>query len=114
LQENVVRVLSQNLSLQLASDKVVRFPWPSADRPTYQVEIDILRFEADTARRARLVARWVLREVATREMLVVRETRLDRPTEGRSVDQSVATLSELLADFSSELAGAVQTMAQRP
>lgn len=114
LQENVVRVLSQNLSLLLSSDQVIRFPWPSTHRPTYQVEIDVLRFEADTSRRARLVARWIMSDVATREALVVRESRLDRLAEGRSADASVASLSGLLEDFSSEIADAVRAMAQRP
>ena len=113
LEQNFVRVLSQNLSLLLASDKVARFPWPSTDRPAYQVEIDVLRFEADTAGTARLVARWVLREVATGQTPGVRESRLDRPAGGRSADESVATLSEVLADFSSEIAAAVRAMAQR-
>ena len=114
LQENVARVLSQNLSLLLVGDQVIRFPWPSTERPTYQVEIDVLRFEADTARRTWLVARWVMSEVATGEALVVRESRLDRPAEGRSAEASVAGLSELLADFSSEIADAVRAMARRP
>jgi uncharacterized lipoprotein YmbA len=114
LEENVSRVLSQNLSLLLADENVTRLPWPSTDRPTYQVEIDVLRFEADTARRTRLVARWVLRQVATRDELVVRESRLDRPAEGSSTEAIVATLSELVADFSSEIADAVRATTQRP
>jgi len=114
LEENVGRVLSQNLSRLLADDEVTRFPWPSTDRPMYQVEIDVQRFEADTARRARLVARWVLSQVATGEALVVRESRLDRPAEGPSTEDSVASLSELLADFSSEIADAVRAMTRRP
>jgi uncharacterized lipoprotein YmbA len=114
LEENFVRVLSQNLSVLLASDKVTRFPWPSTDRPTYQVEVDVLRFEADTTGRVRLVARWVLREVATGETPGVRESRLDRAAGGRSADASVAALSQLLADFSSEVADAVRAMTQRP
>ena len=113
LAENVGRVLSQNLWLLLASDKINRFPWSNTDSPTYQVQIDVLRFESDTARRTRLVARWVLREVATRKTLVVRESRLDRPAAGRSAEHSVAALSELLADFSSEIADTVRAITKR-
>jgi uncharacterized lipoprotein YmbA len=109
LEENFSRVLSQNLYLRLPGERVIRFPWPSTERPTYQVEIDVLRFEADTARRAQLVARWFLRDVATNEALSIKESHLSREAKGSSLDESVAMLSALLADLSSEIADALRT-----
>jgi hypothetical protein len=113
LEDNFSRVLSQDLALLLSSERVTRFPWPSTVRPTYQVEIDVLRFEADTARRAQLLARWVLRDVATKEALSVRESRLGRSAKGRSAEESVVILSELLAEFSAEIADALRPISRR-
>ena len=113
LEDNFGRVLSENLSLLLASERVTRFPWPSTERPTYRVEIDVLRFEADTAHSAQLVARWVLRDVATQDVLRVRESHLSRQAKGSSLDESVATLSGLLAEFSVEIADAVRANSRR-
>jgi uncharacterized lipoprotein YmbA len=108
LEDNVSRVLSQNLALLLASERVTPFPWPSTERPTYQVQIDVLRFEADTTRGAQLVARWVLRDLAINETLSIKESHLSREAKGSSLDESVVVLSELLADLSSEIAVALR------
>jgi uncharacterized lipoprotein YmbA len=45
-------VLVQNLAALLGTDKVSLYPWPSDLRPTHQVEIEVPRFEPDSARSA--------------------------------------------------------------
>jgi uncharacterized lipoprotein YmbA len=113
LEDNFALVLAQDLSALLSSDRVTRYPWPSNRRPAYQVEIEVQRFEADTAHTAQLVARWFLRDVATREALDVRESRLTGPVRGTSTEESVAALSELLGAFSREIAEALQARGGR-
>ena len=54
LEENFSRVLSQNLSILLQTDRIVAHPWPRSRQPAYQVQVEVLRFEpnAEPARRA--------------------------------------------------------------
>jgi uncharacterized lipoprotein YmbA len=104
LEDNITHVLGQNLSSLLQTDQITMYPWPSQQRPTYQLEIDILSFETDTAGRAQLVARWLLRDVASRQTIAEKETHLTASAAGGSTEQSVASLSQALGDFGVEIA----------
>jgi hypothetical protein len=104
LEDNMGHVLAQNLSMLLQNDQVSLNLWPGRQRPIYQLEIDVLSFETDTAERAQLVARWFLRDVASRQTIAEQETRLTDSAAGGSTEQLVASLSQALGDFSVEIA----------
>ena len=83
-------------------------PLAGSERPTYQLEIDVLSFETDTAGTAHLVARWFLRDVASRQTIAEKETRLTASGAGTSTEQSVASLSKALGDFSVAIANVIR------
>ena len=117
LEDNIAQVLGHNLSILLRTDRVVLHPWSAQQRPTYQVEIDVLNFEPDTAGTAHLAARWLLRDVASRQTIAEKETRLTDSAAGGSTEQSVASLSQALGDFSVEIAkviGATELLTRGP
>jgi uncharacterized protein len=107
LDENFTRVVMQNLSVLLRTDRIVAFPWPRDKRPCYRVEIQVLRFEPNSARDAELTARWTVVDVNSNEAAGFKESRFARPAKEKSIDASVAALSETVADLSREIAGAV-------
>ena len=107
LEDNIGQVLAHNLSV-LLRDRVRVQPWPARERPTYQLEIDVLSFETDTAGTAHLVARWFLRDVASRQTIAEKETRLTASGAGTSTEQSVASLSKALGDFSVAIANVIR------
>jgi len=108
LEDNIARVLAQDLAVLLQADEVDVHPWPGRQRPTYQVEIDVLSFETDTAGTAHLVGRWILRDVARGQTIAEKETRLTASGAGTSTEQSVASLSKALGDFSVAIANVVR------
>ena len=108
LEDNIARVLAQDLAVLLQTDGVNVHPWPGRQRPTYQVEIEVLSFETDTAGTAHLVGRWVLRDVAKGQTIAEKETRLTASGAGTSTEQSVASLSKALGDFSVAIANVVR------
>jgi uncharacterized lipoprotein YmbA len=107
LGDNMAQVLSQNLSMLLQPDRVILYPWSGQQWPNYQLEIDVLSFEIDTAGTARLGARWFLRAGARRQLIAEKESRLSALATGSSSEQSVAGLSRVLSDFSVEVAGVI-------
>ena len=109
LDENFTRVLAQNLSVLLRTDRIVIYPWPLDKKPNYRVEIEVLRFESNgAAQEAQLTARWtVINEGGFRAPFNVKESRLVRPIKEKSTEASVAALSETVADLSREIAKAV-------
>ena len=108
LQDNIAQVLAQNLSMLLQTNQVTVHPWPGRPRPTYQLEIEVVSFETDTAGTAHLAARWLLREVASRQTLADKEVRLSASAVGTSTEQSVASLSKALGDLSMGIADGIR------
>jgi uncharacterized lipoprotein YmbA len=107
LQENFARVLSENLALLLNTDLIIVYPWSPANRPRYNVEIDVLRLEANSERNGQLFARWSVVDGAAKKVAVVKESRIIRNAKERSTDGSVAALSEAVGDLSREIAETV-------
>jgi uncharacterized lipoprotein YmbA len=108
LAHNVANVLAENLSMLLQTDAVTVHPWPGPQRPSHQLEIEVLRFETDTTGTAHLTARYFLRDVATGQTIATQEARLTATATDRSTEQSVASLSRALGDFSVGIANAIR------
>ncbi len=108
LEDNIGQVLAHNLSVLLRTDRVRLYPWPARERPIYQLEIDVLSFETDTAGTAHLAARWFLRDVGSRQTIAEKETRLSVSGAPTSTEQAVASLSKALGDFSVAIANVVR------
>lgn len=110
LDENFSRVLAQNLSALLRTDRIITYPWASDRRPNYQAEIEVLSFEANSAREARLSARWAIIDGSNKKQLKLKESRITRPAKEKSTDGAVAALSDAVGDLSHEIADAVREL----
>ena len=108
LAHNVANVLAENLSMLLQTDEVSVHPWPGLQRPSHQLEIEVLRFETDTTGTAHLTARYFLRDVATGQTIATKDVRLSATATDRSTEQSVASLSKALGDFSVGIANVIR------
>jgi uncharacterized lipoprotein YmbA len=112
LNDNIAQVLAHNLSILLRTDRVVLHPWSAHQRPTYQLEIDVLNFEPDTAGTAQLVARWFLRDVASGQTIAHKEAHLNATAAGTSSELPVASLSKALSDLSLGIANVIREFVQ--
>jgi len=107
LAENLTHVLAQNLSILLGSDRIIAYPWPLDLKPHYRVEIQVLRFESNSAGEAQLSARWAVIDDTGKETPNLKASHLTRQAKEKSTDGSVAALSETVADLSREIAKTV-------
>jgi uncharacterized lipoprotein YmbA len=107
LEENFSRVLSQNLSILLQTDRIVAFPWERNQRPTYQVQVEVLRFEPNAEQMVELWARWSITDT-TKKTVSVRESYLSRPAKDKSTEASVAALSEVVGGLSQEISASIR------
>jgi uncharacterized lipoprotein YmbA len=110
LEEAVGRVVSQNVASILRAERITSYPWPLDRRPLYQVEIEVLRFEADSAQEAHLAARWTVRHTAQKALVRYNDTKFARTARERSTAASVAALSETLADLSNQIAASIEDL----
>ncbi|HXV78475.1 MAG TPA: PqiC family protein [Candidatus Binatia bacterium] len=106
LEENFSRVLAQNLAILLNTDGIVAYPWERNRQPTYQVQVEVLRFEPNAEQRVELWARWRLSDGA-KKTSSMKESYLTRPMKNSSTEAAVAALSEVVGDLSKEIAATI-------
>jgi uncharacterized protein len=109
LEENFSRVLSQNLSILLQTDRIVGYPWERSQRPTYQIQVEVLRFEPNAEHVVELWARWSIVD-GKKETIDRKESFLTKSARDKSTEASVAALSETVVDLSREIAGAIRNL----
>jgi len=107
LEENFTRVFAQNLGVLLGGASVIRYPWQKSQRPTWQIEMEVLRFEPSADQQVELLAHWTLIEHGNKTRPVFKQTRLARRTLTKSTEASVTGLSEVLGDLSREIADTI-------
>jgi uncharacterized lipoprotein YmbA len=107
LRENIVNVITDDLSWLLQSDRVVSYPWSGGLSLDYQVEVEVTRFEASRAGDARLQARWLIRALKEGKVIKIDVTNLSESTGDGSYGSVVAAQSRLLQALSREIADAL-------
>jgi uncharacterized protein len=107
LDENFSRVLSENLSILLQTDRIIAYPWERNQRPTYQVQVEVLRFEPNVEQVVELWARWMILD-DTKKTIRLKESYFTQPAKDKSTEASVAALSETVADLSREISSALR------
>ena len=109
LNVSVSRVLLQNLSHLLGTERIAMYPWSNAAKVDYQIEVELLNFEVTKEGEARLLARYGIFAGGSRRVLVAREASINHPT---PVDPaaSVAALSATLGELSQEIAAAIRQL----
>ena len=105
LDTSVQRVLAANLATLLPTDQVRLSAWRS-DEVAAEVYVVIERFDVDSTGQAVLVAWWRILTPGGEKTLKAGETRLSRqgPPPDTSPSGAVATLSDLIAELSRQLA----------
>jgi uncharacterized lipoprotein YmbA len=112
LDKNFSRVLSENLARLLNTDQIEKFPWPLRTKIDYQIEVDVIRFEATGDNQAHLLVRWMIRDGATRKSLYASETSTSTPV-GSGRTAAATALSADLATMSREIAAQVAVLNSR-
>jgi hypothetical protein len=104
LSENIPRVLGENLSLLLGTERILLHPWPVARTVDYQLLCEVLHFENESDGAARLVVRWAVKGRDGGIVLEERKSSYLIPAASQGREGQVAALSEALASFCREIA----------
>ena len=100
LQQNVLRVLADNITVLTPTEAVYTYPWQAAWAPDYQLQMDISRFDADRGGEAVLAVRWEWVDRTGKPLMGRMHSVLRIPLAGDDDDAVVAALSRLLLDYS--------------
>ena len=104
------RVFAENLSRLLNTQQLEKYPWPVRTHVDYQIVIDVQRFETTSDGQSQLVARWIIKDSAGKD-LYASETRATAPVGPGETGPSIA-LSNDLATLSRDVAGKVSELRQ--
>ena len=113
LDHSFERTLADNLSHLLSSDNISTDNW-SQDQVMLRVSIDVEKFEVDTNGTGTLLARWRIKPRDNNQAVKTGLARLARTgaSPRGKPEEIVRTLSDLTADFSRELAQAINKSAE--
>lgn len=111
LDQSFQRTLAANLSRLLSSDNIYVADW-GPDQVMVKVLIDVRQFDVDIRGHGALIARWRILAPDSNKLLRDREIHLDKtgPSSRGHPEVVAATLSELAAEFSRELAKSIESV----
>ncbi len=108
LDKNFTAVLGGNLSNLLSTDRIVFFPWRMRPTFDYQVVVDVMRFDGNLGGEASLIVHYYIWAVGESEVEDRRigtwKSSFSKPIEDDSYEALVSAMSELVGDFSREVA----------
>lgn len=111
LQDNVARVVADNLATRLGSPRVHLFAQSSGSAAQYRVLIDVQRFASTPGESAQLDALWSVRRMRDGKSLSGRVQRSEALT-GQGYDALAAAHSRALDALSGDLADALRALAE--
>jgi hypothetical protein len=143
LRENFTRVLAENLSTLLATDRVMLYPWKSPMTMDYQIIVEVTQFLGEPGEAASLTALWSVVGKNSKEVLISKKSVFSEEPRSklRGIDATkssersklrgiapvasesssshdyealASTLSKLVASLSREIAATVAQLSQQP
>ncbi|VAX10300.1 hypothetical protein MNBD_GAMMA25-73 [hydrothermal vent metagenome] len=102
LEYSFSRVLAENLSRLLASDRILRYPWPAWRKPEYQLTMDVIRFDFNGKNEVELIVQWALLQAETKTPLLEKRSHFSQSTTD-DFDDIVKAHSQVVAAFSQEI-----------
>ena len=112
LKDDIPRVLAENLSVLLSTDRVVTFPWRRSGRIDYQIRGDVIRFDGELGESASLIVRWMILGGEEKTPFLMRKSSFTEPVEGRSYDALVSAQSRVLESLSKEIAKEIKALSR--
>jgi uncharacterized lipoprotein YmbA len=112
IEEDIGRVIAENLSHLLGTDKVVAYPAMEAIAKDYDIKIDITRFDGQLGGDIELSVRWSVFDAGGKVVYGVKATDIFEPTMGGGYEHLVAAQSRALSVFSRELADIIKELTE--
>ena len=112
LEREVSRVMAENLSLLLGTDRVIQYPWAASTPPTHRVDLEIRRFDGGPGQEAILNVTWTVCAAGPGSNSIRRKSVLSEPVGDGGYPSLVAAQSRLLEALGRQIAASLETLAK--
>ena len=113
IEEDIGRVIAENLAYLLSTDRVLSYPAIEAVEADYTIAMDISRFDGNLEGNVELIARWAIFDVEGKVAKGLTATRIIEPVQGNTYADMVAAQSRALGALSRELGDAFRHLTAR-
>ena len=113
LEDNFTRVLAENLSLLLATDRVAVFPWKGPMDIEYQVIIEVTKFLGEPGGQASLESLWSVVGQNGKNVLISKKSSFSEPVGAQNYEALAAAMSRTVAALSRDIATTVVNLSQQ-
>lgn len=110
LEKDLGRVLAENLSILLSTDRVVVFPWTGSVHVTHQVTVDLAKLDYTPDGKVVLVAGWSVFGDDGKKLLTMKRSRLTVPVQSTGFEAIAAAQSRVVEDMSREIAAEIRSL----
>jgi hypothetical protein len=111
IEHDISRVIAENVSALLGTERVAVFPWGRMLSPDYRIVLDIQEFDGVRGGDTGLKVRWAVSDGEGRNLLTVKKSLVKHPTGGDTYEALVRAQSETLALLSREICGEIARLA---
>jgi hypothetical protein len=109
LNDNLTRVLAENLTNLLQEDSITVFlSSDSSILPDYRLEVDVVRLDGNLGGQAALVARWALLAGKEDDLILMRRLEYQEPATDQTYKGLVLAKSRMVEKLSRDIAAAVK------
>ena len=111
--DHLPKVLAENLSVLLATERIDTYPWSSPTPADYQVTIDITRFDGEVGGDVIMRARWMILGDGGGTLLSMKQSSLRESAEGNDYPALVAAKSRMLVELSRQIASEIRRVSRQ-
>lgn len=108
LADDIGRVLSENLTEMIPSDRVLQAPVPASVPVNYEIRVDIVSFERRSDNSVDLVAQWAVFADGGRRLMTMNRSAFSTTGAFQDYPSITRAMSSLLADLSRDIAATVR------
>ena len=108
MKDNFTRVMTDNLSILLRTDRIAVHPWRSTTPIQRQVTMEVIRFDRGEDDVVYLTALWSLYGKDGRRLLLTRKSTYRQAVAGPGAENVAAAMSTVVAELSREVADAIE------
>ena len=110
LHADFLRVLADNISILLGTNRVIVYPWQDRFDPTYRIALDVEQFEGRPGESVQLDVTWTVTGCEAKETLLVKKSKIREEVAAEDYEALVAAKSRALAALSREIADKIRRL----